>query len=496
MGYRAQRRKIRSKNFLGRSFLISLILNIIFILAFNNFISFNFLKIPEIKEEEMIMVTLVELPAIKNPTTIKPEITKEEPVAEISVRPKAEPVLPEPARIQEVETKPMVEMEEAKVESNPRIEVKMPEIEIPAKEEIAPTEEVVLPKHDIQIATKALTPSISSRKEIEGEVLERGEFEIQARLGLEGKERIESTYGTVVTPGEISTLPKTKEKESPFGNRPLAIMIDNARDSRPQSGLEKADIVYEVLAEGGITRFLAIYATQEADKVGPVRSARPYFITKTLEHDAIYVHVGESPDAAIFIREERIDEINELVHFQPFWRVQERKPPHNLYTSTPRLRDEAKRLGYIEMVNKADYQFETDQNEVLTGREIKKIDIKYNTNYTITYQYIPETQRYARFINGEPHLDAETGRQLQVKNLIIQHNNKKILDDEGRLAIDFIGKGTGLIIFNGRSEEITWSKETLESKTYFFNKDGDRLAVQPGNVWIQVVHPDTEINYY
>ena len=69
------------------------------------------------------------------------------------------------------------------------------------------------------------------------------------------------------------------------------------------------------------------------------------------------------------------------------------------------------------------------------------------------------------------------------------------MDTEGRLAIDFIGKGAGLIIYNGKSEEITWSKEALESKTYFFNKDGNRLAIQPGNVWIQVVHPDTEINY-
>ncbi len=272
-------------------------------------------------------------------------------------------------------------------------------------------------------------------------------------------------------------------------------MIDNARDSRPQSGLEKANVVYEVLAEGGITRFLAIFATQEADKVGPVRSARPYFITKTLEHNAIYVHAGESPDAAIFIKEERIDDINELVHFQPFWRTSDRKPPHNLYTSTERLRDEARRLGYIEMVNKDDYQFEIDSNEVLTGKEINKINIKYNVNYEVSYQYMPEIQRYVRFLNGNPHIDAETGRQLQVKNIIIQASDKKILDTEGRLAIDFIGKGAGLIIYNGKSEEITWSKEALESKTYFFNKDGNRLAIQPGNVWIQVVHPDTEINY-
>ncbi len=492
-GYRAKRRKLRSKNFLGRSFLISLLLNFLFILFFNNLISFNIIDVPPI--EDIVMVTLVELPSVQKPTTIRPEITRDEPVAEVSVKPRVEPALPEPAKAQEIETQPKVEKKELQVESSPRTEVKMPEIDIPATIDMAPIEEEISIKDDIQVASRETSPTIASRREIEGEALEKGEYEIQARLGLEGRERIESTYGTMVTPGELSSLPRVAEKESPFGQRPLAVMVDNARDSRPQSGLDKANLVYEVLAEGGITRFLAIFATEDVDKIGPVRSARPYFITKTLEHNAIYVHAGESPDAAIFIREERIDDINELIHFQPFWRSSQRKPPHNLYTSTERLREEAKKLGYIEMVNKGDYQFETDSNEILSGKQISKIDIKYNTNYTVSYQYIPDVQRYVRFINGSPHTDAETGRQLQVKNIIIQHSDKKVLDEEGRLAIDFIGQGSGLIIYNGESEEIAWSKESLESKTYFFNKEGNRLAIQPGNVWIQVIHPDTEVSY-
>ncbi len=492
-GNRAKRRKLRSKNFLGRSFLISLLLNFLFLLFFNNLISFDLINIPPI--EDIVLVTLVELPSVQKPTTIRPEITKEEPIAEVSVKPRVEPLLPEPAKTQEIETQPKVEKKEVTIESAPRTEVKIPEIDIPAEIDIAPVKEDIVIRDDIQVAARESSPSISSRREIEGEALEKGEYEIQARLGLEGRERIESTYGTIVTPGELSSLPRAVEKESPFGQRPLAIMIDNAKDSRPQSGLDKANLVYEVLAEGGITRFLAIYATQEVDKVGPVRSARPYFITKTIEHNAIYVHAGESPDAAIFIREERIDDINELIHFKPFWRSPQRKPPHNLYTSTERLREEAKKLGYIEMVNKGDYQFETDANEVLSGKQILNIDIKYNVNYTVSYKYIPETQRYVRFINGAPHTDAETGRQLQVKNIIIQHSDRKVLDSEGRLAIDFIGEGSGLIIYNGKSEEITWVKDNLESKTYFFNHQGNRLAILPGNVWIQVVHPDTEIKY-
>jgi len=495
IGYRAKRRKIRAKSFLGRSFLISLIINILFIFAFSNLTSFDLLNIPE--EDEIIMVTMVELPTTKNPITTRPEIETEEPVAELSTMPRVEPALPEPARIQETETQPILESEDelAEIASRPKAEVKIPEMEIPAREEMPAVQEEAPVRQDVQVAARSLAPSITSRRDIEGEVLEPGQFEIQASLGQEGRERIESTYGNTVTPGQISDLPRNIEKESPFGDRPLAVTIDNANDSRPQSGLNKANIVYEVLAEGGITRFLAIYAAEESDKLGPVRSARPYFITKALEHNAIYVHAGESPDAAIFIKEEKVDDINELIHYQPFWRSQDRRPPHNLYTSTEQLREEAKNIGYIEMINKESFQFEVDADQTLTGRDIARIDIRYNVNYSVSYQYNPEIQRYIRFINGEPHIDAETGLQLQAKNIIIQRSERKILDSEGRLAIDLIGSGDGLIIFNGKSEEITWAKEGLASKTYFYNESGDRLAIQPGNVWIQITHPDTEINY-
>lgn len=492
-GYRANIRKIRSKNFLGRSFVISVLINLVFIFIFSHLVSFEILELPE---EDLITVTMIELPAIQNPATVRPEIVREDPIAELDVRPRIEPSLPEPAQIQEVETQPeIIEEIEMPDESSPRMEVKIPEIEIPPTVEIAEAPEEVSVRQDVQVASRPINPTISSRREVEGEILEQGELEMQSRLGEESRERIESTYGDIVTPGQISSLPATKEKESPFGNRPLAIMIDNAAPSRPQSGLDRANVVYEVLAEGGITRFMAVYATVEAENVGPVRSARPYFITKAMEHSSIYVHAGESPDAAIFIREERIDDINELIHFQPFWRTRNRTAPHNLYTSTVLLREEAKKLGYVEMINRDAFQFETDRNQVLTGLDVNKIDIQYHPNYTVSYQYVPESQNYIRFMNGQPHVDAVTGRQLEIKNIIIQNSDRKVLDEEGRLAIDFNGEGDGMIIFNGKSEEITWVKNSLNSRTLFYNKDRERLAVHPGNVWIQVIHPDTVVTY-
>ena len=277
--------------------------------------------------------------------------------------------------------------------------------------------------------------------------------------------------------------------------KPLAIMVENSEGARPQSGLDKANIVYEVFIGEGITEFLAIYYDQDAEEVGPVRSAIPYFVSKSLEHQAIYVHVGGSEEAYNFIKEEKIDDINEFVDFQPFWRSKDRNPPHNLYTSTIKLRNEANKLGYIEMIKKQDYQFKIDINEKLIGRETGSIVIPYNSIYTVSYNYLPESMKYVRFMNGKPHIDSKTKKQIAVDNIIIQFVETKIIDQEGMLAVDFVGKGKGLLIFKGNSTEITWEKPDLRTRTLFLNKEGNRIVLTPGNVWIQIAPSDLTEKY-
>ena len=181
--------------------------------------------------------------------------------------------------------------------------------------------------------------------------------------------------------------------------------------------------------------------------------------------------------------------------FQPFWRSKDRNPPHNLYTSTVKLRKEANKLGYIEMIKKQDYQFEIDINEKLTGRKVDSIVIPYNSVYTVSYKYLPESMKYLRFMNGEPHIDSKTKKQLAVDNIIIQFAKTKVIDEEGRLAVDFVGKGTGLLFFKGSSAEIIWEKPDLRAKTQFLDKEGNRIALAPGNVWIQIVPSDVKIQY-
>ena len=491
--YRAKRLKQSKKSFLGRSFLISIILNIILLFVFGNMIAFDFTSL--LAEKELILVSLVEIPAPEQPESKKPEITEKKPVAQLEVIPKATPASPEPPKIKEEITETKVVSKEELTEGAPKVEVKTPEIETEPVSIVPPTQTKDSLGEDISVSTEYFKQTISSREEVKGEIFEPGESQLKVNLGEKEEENIEATYGTVVNPGEITTLPEVKEKESPFGSRPLSIMVENAEGARPQSGLDKANIVYEVLAEGGITRFLAIYYDQEAEEVGPVRSARPYFVGKSLEHQAIFVHVGGSEEAYNFIKQESIDDINEFVDFQPFWRSTDRTPPHNLYTSTINLRKEANKLGYIEMIKKQEYQFEISRNEKLTGRETDSIVIPYNRNYTVSYQYQPESMKYIRFINGEPHIDAKTKKQLAVDNIIIQFAETKIIDQEGRLAIDFVSKGIGLLFLKGNSTEITWGKAELRARTVFLDKEGNRIALTPGNVWIQIVPSDLTVQY-
>jgi len=202
-----------------------------------------------------------------------------------------------------------------------------------------------------------------------------------------------------------------------------------------------------------------------------------------------------SEEAYNFLRMEKIDDINEFVNFQPFRRSKERTPPHNLYTSTVELRKEANKLGYMEMVPKEDYQFETDSQEKLTGKPANSIVIPYNQRYVVSYKYQPESMKYLRFINNEPHIDAQTKEQLVVDNIVIQFANTKVTDEEGRLAIDLVGEGKGLVFFKGGSQEIVWKKQDLKARTVFLDKEGNRIAFTPGNVWIQIVPSDLEVKY-
>lgn len=280
--------------------------------------------------------------------------------------------------------------------------------------------------------------------------------------------------------------------------RPLAVMIDNAPQARPQSGLQKACVVYEVLAEGGITRFMALFLHNEADTIGPVRSSRHYFLDLAMEHNAVYAHVGGSPQAKKEIARLKISDLDDMKGAGGFWRVAGRVPPHNLYASTERLRKSSAELGYEIDGFVPNRLFNFGSVPAGSGGSGSRVIIDYPNGYqgySVEYRYDEPTGNYLRYISGNPHRDGETGEQLRARTVIVQFVPTEAIpnDPDGRLNITFTGSGKALVFSRGLVEEISWSKATRSDPTKFVNRDGKRITLPPGPVWIQVVPPGTRI---
>lgn len=268
--------------------------------------------------------------------------------------------------------------------------------------------------------------------------------------------------------------------------RPIAVMIENEYHSRPQSGLEEACIVYEALAEGGITRFLAIYIDNDVTEIGPIRSSRPYFIDYALEYDSIYVHYGASPRAYNDLKQLSIDTIDGIYDSITFWRDKSRKSPHNAYTNTERILNMAKKHNFFKPVYIEPIKF-SNSKERFVGINVDEFSLDYFNNYRIHYRYDSEKMSYQRLMNDAPHIDRTTGNPIYVKNIIVQFNDTKVIDNEGRLAIKTIGKGSGYYICEGVLQKIQWEKSSRDSRTKYFYDDGRKLEIKPGNTWIQVM---------
>jgi hypothetical protein len=283
-----------------------------------------------------------------------------------------------------------------------------------------------------------------------------------------------------------------------LNRRPVAVMIDNLPGIGDQSGLDKACVVFEILTEGGITRLMPVFLHQEAEVVGPVRSARHYFLDKALEFDAAYSHCGWSPQAQRDIKNLKVISLNEFYLPKVYWRVRSKKEPHNVYTSTDRLFQELERRGLETLKEpKAEFAFWEDPS-ALSGTAAKKITLRFTGGYKVEYQWdatIPGGG-YRRYAGGKPHRDAETGQQLVAKNLIVQFvDGTRVLDNEGRLDMKLTGQGVGRVFQQGVTYEANWSKANRESFTRWTQKNGLEVKLVPGQTWIEVMPKGAEVSW-
>lgn len=274
--------------------------------------------------------------------------------------------------------------------------------------------------------------------------------------------------------------------------RVLAMSIDNSPEARPQSGLKDADIIMELPVEGGITRFLAFYYHMDAVRVGPIRSARPYIIKKASEYGAVLIHAGKSPQADEYFIKTKAEHVDEIPATEGFWRENNRKEPHNLYTSTLNMWNYLNKNKITGLKNLAGFNFMAD-TILQNAQDSPKLTIFYPYG-EVVYEYQPIDKDYLRFISGKAHIDAETYLPLRIKNIIIQFTKNQVLDGEGRLVVNLDGKGRAIIATGGKAIEGTWSKAP-EGSTKYFDNFGKELVLPPGQTWIEIVQDKMQIDF-
>lgn len=276
--------------------------------------------------------------------------------------------------------------------------------------------------------------------------------------------------------------------------RPIAVMINNVRPAIPQSGIGKADIIYECIVEGGITRLMAVFTDyNDIKKLGSLRSARHYYVKLANELDAIYVHAGHSTYAVTEIANSKINHIDAVDGIGGDWtyRTEDRKAPHNTFTDTDRMKKAFERCKYPlthnEKFDKKKFMFNTEDTEIEDGSPALRIETRFNNDRHPYFVYNSEDKLYYRWQYNDKHIDDQTNEQLKFKNILIQFATYSQLDPKKDLQeIKLVGSGEGLYATDGKIMNITWKKDADSGVTKYYKADGSQLKMNPGKTFITI----------
>lgn len=274
-------------------------------------------------------------------------------------------------------------------------------------------------------------------------------------------------------------------------NTAFMAIIENASGARPQSGFTSADIVFEAMAEGGITRCFAIFQKENCAKIGPIRSMRTYFIDIAYEYNLPFAHCGGSHDALARIKAEKCMSMNEMTNGSYYWRDSTRKvEEHSLYSSTDKLRALVKEKGYA--VNPpSPLKFDKSFWDNTDGSQASNIIIRFNGAYTTAYDF--KDGLYYKSMNNAPTLNREDSEPVAVKNVVIQNVKYRSRPNESYLDADLVGTGDGYIISNGKAVKITWSRSSLQSNTVFKDESGKIVPLNPGKTWWHLLDQNAKL---
>ena len=298
----------------------------------------------------------------------------------------------------------------------------------------------------------------------------------------------------------LTAVVEEKEVQIFKGNdRPIAVMIDNHDDAWPQAGLQRAYMVYEIIVEGGETRLMALFkGVDDVEKIGPVRSARHYFIDYAMENDAIYVHFGESPQASSDIKKYSIAEIDGISEDgTTFWRVKDKKAPHNAVTSMENLIKSAKNKNFrMTSSEESVLNYVADEVNLEEGQGAVSVTIPHSQLQTVKYEYDEENKVYERFARKEAQVDWDTDEPITVKNIIITFCDNYTLSDaenKGRQGLKNIGTFDGYYITNGKAIKIKCIKNARDEKTVYQDLNGNEIDVNDGNTFVHICPTDADV---
>ncbi|PKM57391.1 MAG: hypothetical protein CVU98_06290 [Firmicutes bacterium HGW-Firmicutes-3] len=308
---------------------------------------------------------------------------------------------------------------------------------------------------------------------------------------IEEVEEVEDLTGKALNP-----LTGLYIDENVINRRPVGIVISNIHNAIPQIGIEEADVIYETLVEGGITRLYAVYQDVTGEKIGPVRSARHYQLDFAFDFDAIFVHIGGSPQAYNAIKNLRSPNLDAMSSGVAY-KDPSRKSPHSTYATKERIMEVWEQKGYRtdkdpSFVNKFDF---SEEIKLIEPKKVEKVILDFSNYHYAWFDYDTDAMNYKRFqyLNykntgtGE-HIDEGTGQQLAFDNIIIQLASIWTIkgDSAGRMDMNLLTQGDGYYLTRGEMVPITWSKKSHNEPTRYFDINGDPLIMYPGKTWISV----------
>lgn len=271
--------------------------------------------------------------------------------------------------------------------------------------------------------------------------------------------------------------------------RAVAVMVENSLAARPQTGLTSADLVYEAVTEGGITRFMAVFSQNYPEKVGPVRSARSYFLDWLNEFDGFYAHAGGSAAALNRIRELGIKSYPHSS--DAYWREPRAgvASEHTLFVNTAKIfKFSVEKRGFPATFDFPSWQFKDDEIKGVP----QKITVNFSSpNYQATWDYNPETGLYARSLANAPHRDKVTGEQIAVKTLIVQtvqrSPNPPSGGRESEWTMQTVGSGAVSVFRDGQRLDGLWRKNSRQERTRFFDLQNNEIQLNRGKIWISIL---------